>query len=233
MTNLASWYAAGRFVPKDDVQAARWYLKAADGGDVNAMATVAALYWNGKGVPKNDAQAVVWGRKSAEAGNVISMRRLGIQYGTGQGVAKDEATAAHWYGRASELGDETASMLLADAYAAGIGVQKNVDVARSLYIRLSGSQDKDIAQQAKGGIQKLDAGESSIGGWLLAGLALAILLSDGNGSTSASTPKTSAQIANEALDDLSEFSHKQVETAGKKANCLARHKTWYEGAGCF
>jgi len=93
------------------------------------------------------------------------------------------------------------------------------------------SQDKDIAQQAKDGIPKLDAGESSIGGWLLAGLALAILLSDGNGDTSASTPKTSAQIANEVIDDLSEFSHKQAEIAGKRANCLARGKTWYEGAG--
>jgi len=52
--------AAGRGAAQDLKQAAEWYRKAAEQGDVSAQATLGLLYSLGQGVPKSDVEAYFW-----------------------------------------------------------------------------------------------------------------------------------------------------------------------------
>ena len=66
--SLGNAYFSGQGVPQDDVEAAAWYLKAAEQGDAVAQTTLGFMYDNGLGVPQDDVQAVSWYRRAAEQG---------------------------------------------------------------------------------------------------------------------------------------------------------------------
>lgn len=57
---LGLHYAQGEDVQQDDVEAARWFTKAADQGHIVAQATLGACYWAGRGVPKDVSKAYFW-----------------------------------------------------------------------------------------------------------------------------------------------------------------------------
>jgi TPR repeat protein len=67
-------------LPKDDVQAASWYLKAAEAGSAIGMNNIGFLYENGiGGLPKSAGQAISWRRKAANFGQAqaeASLKRL-------------------------------------------------------------------------------------------------------------------------------------------------------------
>ena len=58
--SLGYIYASGVGVPKDDVEAAKWYGLAAGWGDAAAQYNLAIMYENGGGMPKDDAEAIKW-----------------------------------------------------------------------------------------------------------------------------------------------------------------------------
>jgi TPR repeat protein len=58
-------YYYGKGVPKDYVEAARWYLKSAEQGDVNAQYSIASMYYDGKGLPQDNSEGELWCRKAA------------------------------------------------------------------------------------------------------------------------------------------------------------------------
>lgn len=90
-------YAAGTGVARDYKQAAAWYQKAADKGDVNAELHLAALYRDGgKGFARDMAQAAAWYKKAAEQGDVSAQSTLGTLYSFGQGVEQSYAEAYYW-----------------------------------------------------------------------------------------------------------------------------------------
>jgi hypothetical protein len=47
-------------IVKNEVEASRWFLRAADHGSLPAQAKLGALYWGGRGVPKNVNEAYFW-----------------------------------------------------------------------------------------------------------------------------------------------------------------------------
>jgi TPR repeat protein len=121
---LGRAYAYGHGVPQDYTQAASWYQKAAEKGDVDAQRDLGELYAtggvmkpaNGPAVggvygairddgggsfPKDYASAAIWWRKAAEQGDEYAQYRLGILYDNGQGVPQDYAEAYFWYSIAS------------------------------------------------------------------------------------------------------------------------------------
>lgn len=57
---LADMYRFGRGVPQSDVEAARWYHKAADLGDPIAQEIIGIMYVRGQGVTKDYVQAHMW-----------------------------------------------------------------------------------------------------------------------------------------------------------------------------
>ena len=47
-------------VKRDEIDAARWFTKAAEDGSVAAQSKLGSLYWGGRGVVKDDSQAYFW-----------------------------------------------------------------------------------------------------------------------------------------------------------------------------
>ncbi len=112
-SNLASLYAEGLGVTKDQAQAVAWYRKAAEQGDARAQLALGNRYSSGLGIPKDDTEAVAWYQKAAEQGVAKAQNNLGRMYAKGLGVAKDEAQAIFWYRKAAEQGNEVARRNLA------------------------------------------------------------------------------------------------------------------------
>ncbi len=47
-------------VRRDENEAARWFTKAAENGNVSAQSKLGSLYWSGRGVAKDDSRAYFW-----------------------------------------------------------------------------------------------------------------------------------------------------------------------------
>jgi TPR repeat protein len=113
-------YDDGDGVPQDYAQAAFWYRKAAEQGQVGAQFLLGYLYHKGQGVPQDDTQAAAWYRKAAEQGHADAQEHLGDLYYKSQGVPQDYAEAYFWYdlaaagkptGQAAKIRDEIESHL--------------------------------------------------------------------------------------------------------------------------
>lgn len=128
--------------PKDNVEAARLYRKAAEAGVVRGMVGLAYFYDGGYGVGKDYAEAVRWYRKAAEAGDAASMRGVGYMYENGYGVARDYAEAVRWYRKAADAGDAVAMRNLGIIYGEGHGaVQKDYAEAMRWYRKAAEAGD--------------------------------------------------------------------------------------------
>jgi TPR repeat protein/putative methionine-R-sulfoxide reductase with GAF domain len=66
---LGMRYASGEGVKQDDKEAASWFLKAAENGNVKAQATLGTRYWGGRGVPPSVTQAYFWTVLARAAGD--------------------------------------------------------------------------------------------------------------------------------------------------------------------
>ena len=69
-------YHNGEGVPRDDVQAMQWFLRAAEQGHVTAQATLGAYYWAGRGVPQDLSKAYFWSALALAEGDENSKSRL-------------------------------------------------------------------------------------------------------------------------------------------------------------
>ena len=66
---LGLMYDKGRGVKQDDVEAVKWYRKAAEQGNANAQFLLGFSYILGKGVQVNKALAKEWFSKACDNGN--------------------------------------------------------------------------------------------------------------------------------------------------------------------
>ena len=73
---LGFMYANGTGVPKDAVEAVKWYRKSADQGDASAQTNLGAMYYNGEGVPKDLVQAHVWWNIAGAKGHEDAKKKL-------------------------------------------------------------------------------------------------------------------------------------------------------------
>ena len=163
---VAYAYDKGVGVPKDPVQADKWYRKAAEAGYPRAMARLGAMYALGRGgLPKDDVQAVIWFRKAAEAGQALAMSNLGHMYAAGRGgLAQDESEAVIWYRKAAEAGDAFGMTDLGDMYAAGRGGLAQDDSQAVIWYRKAAEFDNvrgmtdlgDMYAAGRGGLAKDD-----------------------------------------------------------------------------
>jgi TPR repeat protein len=66
---LGYMYQNGQGVAQDYAEAFKWYLLAAEQGEVGAQALLGYMYDKGLGVAKDHTQAAYWFRKAKEQGN--------------------------------------------------------------------------------------------------------------------------------------------------------------------
>jgi len=119
----AALYNAGvcRLGSGEFAEAVKWYRKAAEAGEGDAMNNLGAMYANGKGVREDDVEAIRWFREAAKAGNSEAMKNLGGMYAEGQGVPADRTVAVQWYRKAAEAGHPVGMSSLAWHYECGRG----------------------------------------------------------------------------------------------------------------
>ncbi len=103
-------------VPVDKQMAVRWYVKAAECGDVEAQYRLGRCHYNGDGVKEDKIKAVEWYRKAAERGYIKAQRDLCACYSIGDGVAQDLDEAERWFCKLMEQGDERAKSRLEQYY---------------------------------------------------------------------------------------------------------------------
>jgi serine/threonine protein kinase/TPR repeat protein len=126
-------YAKGDGVPQDDVEAVKWFHKAAEAGEVLSMNRLGVMYASGRGVVKDEAEAVKWFRKAAEAGNSEGMANLGNMYQNGRGLVKNETEAVKWLRKAADAGNAGGMSNLGVMYELGQGVPKDEAEAVTWY----------------------------------------------------------------------------------------------------
>lgn len=88
--------------------AARYCIRAADGGLPRANAIVEFLYAVGDGVPKSADRAVAYWKRGAALNDPSSTRMLAGLHENGQWIKKDVGLAVQLYRRAATLGDPIA-----------------------------------------------------------------------------------------------------------------------------
>ncbi len=87
--DLACAYADGNGVPKNQRTAYRWFLKAAQGGEAEAMTAVGYCLLNGDGIEPDEHAAVDWLRRAQDAGSSDANRYLIGCRIYGQGMPQD------------------------------------------------------------------------------------------------------------------------------------------------
>ena len=152
---LAEIYYLGREgVEQDFAEAARWYLKLAQQGDVRAQTTIGLMYSRGYGVKKDPQAAHRWWSFAAAANDAGAQFNLGLAFANGDGVAQDYAQAAQWYQKAAQRMHVQAQFALGMLYEQGKGVAQ--DPVRAYYwIKVAALQGDDAAESR---LKKVAAG---------------------------------------------------------------------------
>src|SRR6266545_1227698 len=100
---LGAAFFFGNFgVAKDEVEALKWWRKAADQNHATAQHILGLCYAKGEGVAKDDVEAVKWFRKAAEQNDAKAQHDLGVCYADGEGVPKNDVESAKWFHKAAE-----------------------------------------------------------------------------------------------------------------------------------
>ena len=111
--NLAECYYKGRGVKQDYKEAMKWYHKAADQGDADALYELGLFYYEGRGVKQDYKEAVKWFKK---AGNSGAKYYLGLCYYNGHGVSVDKEEAWRCWYEAKERNNEDAAKALQEYF---------------------------------------------------------------------------------------------------------------------
>ena len=91
---------------QDYVKAAKWFVKAAEGGNPGAQFKLGLCYQVGVGVEKDDVKAAEWFMKAAGGGHTDSQFSVAECFADGKGVEPDQEKAAFWFAKSEELADQ-------------------------------------------------------------------------------------------------------------------------------
>ncbi len=156
--HLGVSYANGLRVPKDDVEATRWFRMAAEQGNMFAQNVLGTHYASGIGVSEDDAEAVQWWLLAAEQGLALAEFNLGLKYDSGEGVPQDHAEAARWFRLAAEQGHLGAQEFLGAKYWIGKGVPQDY-VQSHMWLNLAASrltgEDLEKAVEARDSVAQM------------------------------------------------------------------------------
>ncbi|MFB6398337.1 tetratricopeptide repeat protein [Polymorphospora lycopeni] len=111
MFELHVLYGTGDTVPRDDVAARQWLMRAADREHPRALYNIAAGHATGQGFPRDEEAAAGWYERAAIAGSPRAAATLGVMCLLGSGVTTDPARAARWLDQAEEQGFDVSGWL--------------------------------------------------------------------------------------------------------------------------
>ena len=94
-------YADGEGVPEDDVEAVKWYRKAAEQGYATAQYNLALMYANGSGVPEDYVESYMWLNLAAAQGTEEAKQSKGIlsEKMTKEQIAEAQKLSREWFAK--------------------------------------------------------------------------------------------------------------------------------------
>jgi uncharacterized protein len=111
---------------EDQAEAAKWCIKAAEQGNVQALGFVYDLYDHGQGVPRDPVKALEWLLKAADAKQSYMLSRwVAERYEQGEGTPKNTEKAILWYQKALDQNDREAAFRLGEIYWNGNGIPRD------------------------------------------------------------------------------------------------------------
>jgi TPR repeat protein len=113
------------FQAGDEVEAVKYYRKAAEQGHSDAQCNLGVCYADGTGVQQDEAEAVRWYKKSAEHGNSNAQFCLSACYAEGTGVDQDDVESVKCLQQAAKQEHAGAQCNLGVCYDEGTGVEKD------------------------------------------------------------------------------------------------------------
>lgn len=149
LSRLGHMTLHGQGVAKNEAEALRLLLAAAEKGDALAQNTVGGLYFRGVGTNRDVAQALLWFGRAIDQGQPNAQNNLGQLYLFGNGVAKDETKAVDLLRKAAEKGIAASWETLGIAYWDGRGVAPDHAEALRWY-RKAAERGMVIAQNRLG-----------------------------------------------------------------------------------
>ena len=132
---LGVMYSEGEGVVKNDVEAIKWFRKAAEQNVLAAQFNLGIMYSAGRGVLKDHVKAIEWLRRSADQGFPDSQNQIGNMYNVGLGVSKNQVEAVKWYRKSAEQFFAPAQNNLGSMYIDGHGVKKDITVGTNWLIK--------------------------------------------------------------------------------------------------
>ncbi len=132
---LGDIYSEGDFSSEPDskVQAFRYYWKAAELGNLQAMCEMGRCFMNGEGVEPDPSAALVWYEKAALQGYDWAEFSAGFAYLRGQGTKPDKAKAEDYFKKALSGKNPHIQFFIAELYAKGDLGGERFDEAVELY----------------------------------------------------------------------------------------------------
>ncbi len=138
-------YAQGIGVPKDGVEAVKWFRLAAAQNLATAQYNLGRCLSGGEIMMKDYMEAVKWFRKAANQNLAAAQCELGVCYFFGNGVTKSYDEAVKLYRMAANQGNAQAQFHLGNCYYSGQGTKKNFAEAAK-WSRMSAEQNYAPAQ---------------------------------------------------------------------------------------
>lgn len=130
LMRMGDVHAYGLGVPKNEIEAGKWFKRAAEQNDPRAMWFLSTLYERGRfGLPQDFVEKRKWLFRAAEQGHINSQTALALLHDNGEGLVKDPYEAAKWYTRAAMQGDQHAQFTLGGRYENGVGVRQDYVLA--------------------------------------------------------------------------------------------------------
>jgi hypothetical protein len=118
-------YRHGLGVARNDLEALKWYRKAAEQGHVKAQNSLGIMYRFGMGVAKDPGEGAKWLLAAARQGYAKSQENIGLVYLDGDGVEQNDELAAKWLKQAALQGQVRAQLTFGLLSLAGRGVAQN------------------------------------------------------------------------------------------------------------
>ena len=149
--DLASMYASGLGVTKDEAMALKLFRKAAEKGNTFAQYRLGLIYELGIGVAKSQREACESYRSAGVGGHSQGLVQTGYCYSQGifgaDNKAYNQAFAVDWFRQAADKGNPIGQYELAHAYEFGIGLEKDEKKAVELYRKAANQNDSDAQRR--------------------------------------------------------------------------------------
>jgi localization factor PodJL len=154
---IAARFAAGRGVPANTEEAARWFERAASKGLVPAQFRYASMLEKGIGVKKDLNKARRLYIAAATKGNAKAMHNLAVLFAEGVDGKPDYPTAAKWFRKAADRGISDSQYNLGVLTARGLGVDANMTDSYKWFALAAAHGDHEAAKKRDEVAAHLDA----------------------------------------------------------------------------